>query len=106
MYKEGTDSSSIDGYNEGLLEVHDNWWDEAREYYKKIFKRELREAKQLWKEEGVNNEYSEEMAEEYEEADDKWSSYRQKRDLNQSDSQEWFEDCPDDELSDAIERNQ
>jgi len=35
---------------------------------------------QLWKEEGANNEYSEEIAEEYKdpEVDDEWSSYGQR----------------------------
>jgi len=42
----------------------------------------------------VNNEYSEEIADEYEEpeVDDKWSSYGQKRDSKQTESREWFED--------------
>jgi len=68
--------------------------DEAKEYYQKIFERELREAKQQWKEEGANNEYSEEIAEEYKEpeAEDEWSSYGIKRDSNQTESREWFED--------------
>jgi uncharacterized protein with von Willebrand factor type A (vWA) domain len=66
------------------LEGHDKGWDEAKEYYRKIFERELREANQQWKEEGANNEYSEEMAEEYEESevDDEWSSYGQKETQN------------------------
>jgi len=42
-------------YNQGLLEGHDNDWDKTKEYYQKIFERELREAKQLWKKEGANN---------------------------------------------------
>jgi hypothetical protein len=78
MYNEGKDNGYSDGYNQGLLEGHDNGWDEAKEYYQKIFETELREAKQQWKEEGMNNEYSE-ITEEYEEAkvDDEWSSYGQ-----------------------------
>jgi hypothetical protein len=107
MYNEGKDSGYTDGYNQGLLEGHDNGWDEAKEYYQKIFERELREAKQLWKEEGMSNEYSEEITEEYEESyvDDEWSSYGQKaRDVKQTESREWF-DQPDDELRDAIERD-
>jgi len=94
MYNEGKDSGYTDGYNQGLLEGHDNGWDAAKEYYQKIFERELREAQQQWKEEGANNEYSEKIAEEYEESevDDEWSSYGQKRDSKQIESQEWFED--------------
>jgi len=65
MYNEGKDSGYSDGYNQGLMEGHDNGWDEAKEYYQKIFERELREAKQLWKEGGTNKEYSEEIIEEY-----------------------------------------
>ena len=64
MYNEGKDSGYTDGYNQGLLEGHDNGWDEAKEYYQKIFERELKEVKQQWKEEGVNTEYSEELEEE------------------------------------------
>jgi hypothetical protein len=67
MYNQAIESGYNDGYNQGLLEEHDNGWDEAKEYYQKIFERNLREAKQQWKEEGANNEYSEEIAEEYEE---------------------------------------
>jgi hypothetical protein len=74
MYNEGKDSSYTDGYNQGLLEGHDNGWDEAKEYYQKIFERELREAKQQWKEEGRNNEYSEEL-----QVDDEWLSYGMKK---------------------------
>jgi hypothetical protein len=29
MYNEGKDSGYTDGYNQGLLEGHDNGWDEA-----------------------------------------------------------------------------
>jgi hypothetical protein len=107
MYNEGKDSGYNAGYNQGLTEGHDDGWDEAKEYYQKIFERELREAKQAWKEEGANNEYSEEIVEEYEESyvDDEWSSYGQKdRDIKQTESREWF-DQPDDELRDAIERD-
>ena len=77
MNNEGKDSGYTDSYNQALLEGHDNGWDEAKEYYQKIFKKELREAKQFWKGEGTNNEYSEEIAEEYNELeiDDEWSSY-------------------------------
>jgi hypothetical protein len=58
------------------------------------------------KEEGVKNEYSEEITEEYEESevDDEWSSYGQKRDSKQTESREWFNQ-PDDELRDASERD-
>jgi len=107
MYNEGKDSGYTDGYTQGLLEGHDNGWDEAKEYYQKIFERELREAKQIWTEEGANNEYSEGVIAEYEDpyADDEWSLYKQKdRDINQTESREWF-DQPDDELRDAIERD-
>jgi len=107
MYNEGKDSGYTDGYNQGLLEGHDNDWDEAKEYYQKIFERELREAKCQWKEEGANDEYSEEIAEEYEESYviDEWSSYGQKDgDSKQTEYREWF-DQPDDELRDAIERD-
>jgi len=94
MYKEGKDTGYTDGYNQVPLEGHDNGWDEAKEYYQKVFERELREAKHQWKEEGMNNEYSDEIAEEYEdpEIDDEWSSYgQQQRNSNQTESQEWFE---------------
>jgi len=37
MYNEGKDSSYTDGYNQRLLEGHDNGWDKANEYYHKIF---------------------------------------------------------------------
>jgi hypothetical protein len=89
------------------LEEHDNGWDEAKEYYQKIFERELREARQQWKEERLNNEYSEGILEENEEPeiDDEWSSYRQKdRDLKQTEQREWFNQH-DDELRDAMERD-
>jgi len=46
IYNEGTDSSHTDGYNQELLEGHHNGWDEDKEYYQKIFQRELRDAKQ------------------------------------------------------------
>jgi len=94
MYNEGKDSGYADGYNQGLLEGHDNGWDEAKEYYQKIFQRELCEAKHQWKEEGVNDEYSEDLAEEYEEpeVDDESSFYGQKGDSKQTKSREWFED--------------
>jgi hypothetical protein len=93
MYNEGKDSSHTNGYNQGLLEGHDNGWDEAKEYNQKIFERELREAKQQWKEEGVNNEYSEEIEEEYKEseADDEWSNCGKDRDSKQNQSWEWFQ---------------
>jgi hypothetical protein len=78
MVDEGKDRGYTDGYNQGLLEGHDNGWDEAKEYYHKIFERELREAKQQWKEEGPN-EYFGEKPEEYKEVDDQWASYGQKR---------------------------
>jgi len=91
MYNEGKDSGYTDGYNQGLLEGHDNDWDEAKEYYQKIFERELREAKHQWKEEVVNKEYSEEIAEEYEdsELDDEWTAYGQKRDSKRMESSDW-----------------
>jgi hypothetical protein len=94
MYNEGNDSGYTDGYNQGLLEGHDNGWDEAKEYYQKIFERELREAKQQWKEEGMINEHSEEITVEYEEpeVDDEWMSYGHKRDSKQNEPREWFED--------------
>jgi hypothetical protein len=104
MYNEGNDSCYTDGYKQWLLEGHDNGWDEGNEYYQKIFEREFREAKQLCKEEGANDEYSEELAEEYEDQylDDEWSFYGQNKDLNQTESRQWF-NRPDDELRDAIE---
>jgi len=52
LYNEGKDSGYTDGYNQGLLEGRDNGWDEAKEYYQKIFERELREAKNQWAQEG------------------------------------------------------
>jgi len=39
-----------DGYNQGLLEGHDNGWEEAKVYYQRVFERELKEAKQGCKE--------------------------------------------------------
>jgi hypothetical protein len=77
MYHAGKDSGYTDQYKQGLLEGHDNAWDESKKYYQKIFKRELRKARQQWKEECANNEYSEDIAEEYKEpeVDDEWSSY-------------------------------
>jgi len=94
MYNEGEDSGYTDGYNQALLEGHDNSWDVAKEYYQKIFERELHEAKQQWGKEGVNNEYSEDLTEETEEPEvnDEWSSYGQKRDLKQTEFREWFKD--------------
>jgi hypothetical protein len=91
MYNEGYDSSYTDGYNQGLLEGHHNGWDEAKEYYQKIVERELREAKQLLKEEGANNKDSEDIAEERKESelDDEWSSYGQKKDTKQTESSDW-----------------
>jgi hypothetical protein len=58
---------------------------------RKYSKRELREAKQAWKEEGANNEYSEEIAEEYEEPeeDDEWSSYGLRKDSKRTESSDW-----------------
>jgi hypothetical protein len=107
MYNEGKDSGCTDCYNQGRLERHNNGWDEAKEYYQKIFERELRQAKLQWKEGGANNEYSEEIAEEYKDSyvDDEWSLYGQKeKDSKQTESREWF-DQPDDELRDVIERD-
>jgi len=46
VYNERKDSGYVDGYNQGHTEGHDDGWDEAKEYYPKIFQRELREAKQ------------------------------------------------------------
>jgi hypothetical protein len=105
MYNEGKHSGYTDGYNQGLLEGHGNDWDEAKEYYQKIFERELREAKQQWKDEGANTEYSEEIEEEYEEPEehDEWSFYGQKGESKMTESREWFEDSPDDELRNTIE---
>jgi hypothetical protein len=56
-----------------------------------MFDTELREAKQQWKEDGVNNEYSEEIAEECEEseADDEWASYGQNRNSKQTVASDW-----------------
>ena len=48
MYNEGNDSGYNDGYNWQLTEGYDDRWDTAEEYYQKIFKRELREAKGSW----------------------------------------------------------
>ena len=50
MYNEGTDSGCNDGDDQGLLEGHNNGWDEAKEYYQKLFQRECKEAKKEWKE--------------------------------------------------------
>jgi hypothetical protein len=106
MYNEGKDSGYTDGYNQGLSEGHDSGWDEAKEYSQKIFERELREAKHQWKEEGANNEYSEEIADKYEKSyvNDEWSWYGQIRDPRQTESREWFNQ-PNDDLRDAIERD-
>jgi len=94
MYNEGNDSGYTDRYNQVLLEGPENGWDEAKEYYQKIFERELREANQILKEEGANTEYSEEIAEQSEESEvnDQWSSYGQNRDSKQTESGGWFED--------------
>lgn len=54
MYNEAKDSSYTDGYNQGLLEGHDNGLDEVKEYYQNIFERELRQANTQRKE-GANN---------------------------------------------------
>jgi hypothetical protein len=80
MYNERNDSGYNDGYNQGLLAGHYNGWVEAKEYYQRIFERELRDAKQQWQEDGMNNEYSEEVEEEYKESEvaDEWSSSGQK----------------------------
>ena len=32
MYNEGKDNCYANGYNQGLLEGHDNGWDKAKEY--------------------------------------------------------------------------
>jgi len=82
MWNEGNVIAYTDGYNQGLLESHDNGWDQAKEYNQKVFGRQLRHAKYQWKEEGSIDEYSEEIIVEYEESDknDEWSSYGQKRD--------------------------
>jgi flagellar biosynthesis/type III secretory pathway protein FliH len=48
MYNEGKDSGYSDGYSQKLSKGHDDGWDEAKEYYQKIFERELREAKDSW----------------------------------------------------------
>jgi len=108
MYNKGKNSGYANGYNQGLSKGHDDGCDEAKEYYQRIFERELREAKQQWKEENAINKYSEEIAEEYEEAevDDEWSSYGQKKDSKQTKLRDWFEDQPNDELRDTIEHNQ
>ena len=45
MYNEGKDSGCNNGYNQELTEGHDDRWDEAKEYYQKIFERELSKAK-------------------------------------------------------------
>jgi len=37
MYNESKDSGYTDGYLHGLLKGHDNGWNEAKEYYQKIF---------------------------------------------------------------------
>jgi hypothetical protein len=91
MYIEEKNSGYTDGYNQGLLEGHVNGWDEAKEYYQKIFERELREAQQQWMEDGAHNEYSEEIAEENEESevDDEGSSYGQTRNSKQTQSSDW-----------------
>jgi hypothetical protein len=91
MYNEGKVSGYTDGYNQGLLEGHDIAWDEAKEYYQKIFERELTEAMQQWKGENAN---FEEITEEYEESEveDEWSSNGYNRDSRQTESWEWFED--------------
>jgi hypothetical protein len=42
MYYEGKHSGYTKGYTQGPLEGHDNGWDEAKECYHKMFKRELK----------------------------------------------------------------
>jgi hypothetical protein len=61
------------------LEGHHHGWDEAKEYYKKIFEKELKQAKQTWRKGGANEEYSEEITEQYKEPEvnDEWMSYGQ-----------------------------
>jgi hypothetical protein len=93
MYNEGKDSGDNDGYDPGLLESHNNGWDEAKEYYQKIFENELKEAKQQWRKEKEDNEYSEEDMEEYEkqEVEDEWSTYGQNLEWKQTKERDWFE---------------
>jgi hypothetical protein len=87
-YNEGNDNGYTHGYNQGLLERHDNGWDEAKEYYQKIFERELREMKLQWQKECGNVEHFENMNEEYvePELDDEWTCYGQKKDSKQTES--------------------
>ena len=75
------------------MEGHDNGCNEAKEYFQKIFESEFGEAKQQWKDEGANTEYSEEIAEQYKESevDDKWSFYGQEKDQEQTELWEWFD---------------
>jgi len=107
-YTERTDVGYNDSNNQGLLEGHNNGWDEAKEYYQRIFGNELRAAKQEWKE-GKNQyddskeESSEELRDSAIEDDVDWESYGQKDDLKQTESQEWFWEIPNDVLRDAIE---
>ena len=65
IYNKGKDSSYTDGYSNGLLERHDNDWDKAKEHCHKLFQRESREAKEQSNADGANNEYSEDIVEEY-----------------------------------------
>jgi hypothetical protein len=69
MYNEGNDSGYNDGYNQGHLAGHGNDWNEAKEDDLRLFERGRNEVKQQSKEEGTNNDYSEEMEEQYEESD-------------------------------------
>jgi hypothetical protein len=59
MYDQGNDWCYYNRDNHRLFEGHDNGWDKPKEYYQKIFERELREVKQQWKEEGMNYKNSE-----------------------------------------------
>jgi hypothetical protein len=65
IYTVGNNNSYADAYNQVLLEAPDDSCNEHKQYYKKIFEREFREVQRSWKEEGANNEYSEEMEDKY-----------------------------------------
>jgi len=104
MSNKGTDSGYTDGYNQGLLKQGDKGSDQGKEYYETILERDHREDTQLWKEEGRNNDYSEQIQQEYEEfkGDDQWSSHEQNNDSTQTQWQEWFENSSDKELRDSV----
>jgi len=95
MYNKGQDVGYNDSYNQGLFEGHDNDWNEAKQYYQRIFGKQLTDAMQKWNEE--RNEYDdsiEESSEEHRDStideDDEWTFHGKKEDSKQTESRKWF----------------